>query len=209
MTLYFFVAHLDDFEISCLGFLLRNHSLYNNIEIITASTWAPKVSIWERNLSLIEEMCGRKIKYTNLGFDQRSLTTNFDLVKDKIYKSIDFKQGVFDLVTHDSEDCHTDHTSLHYISKGLYKYCNKFITFYSPSSLNFVPNYWLGLESEEFNIKKKMLNFYDINVEQSYSKLGYYLQSESHYDFGTRYFHENFTKGKYKHYECYRILKWI
>ena len=91
----------------------------------------------------------------------------------------------------------------------MYKYCEKFITCYSPSSVGFEPNYWIGMTKDQFDLKKHMMYKYDINMEQSYTKKGYYLKSESNYDFGTRYYHENFVNsGDERHYECYKILKW-
>ena len=50
---------------------------------------------------------------------------------------------------------------------------------------------------------------YDINNEQSYTKLGYYLQSEEHYNIGRAHVLENYVFDDYKHYEIYKILKWL
>jgi len=208
-NLLFFLAHLDDFELACYGYLIKNHKDYQNITIVMASTWGPKVKIWEENLQMLEKMIDRKIDYINLGQEQRRLNTNFDSLKDDFYNTIDFKKYRFDIITHDMNDCHTDHVVVHNIAKGMYKYCERFITVYSPSSANFNPNYWIGLNKEEYLKKKQMLDKYDINVEQSYSKLGYYLQSDLHYDIGSCYFHENFVNVDYENYECYKILKWV
>tara|TARA_A100001515_G_scaffold144411_2_gene148358 strand:+ start:364 stop:996 length:633 start_codon:yes stop_codon:yes gene_type:complete len=207
--LIFFLSHLDDFELSCYGFLIKNFEEYEEITIVIASHWEPKVKIWQENLKLFEKKIKRKINYINLGYGQRTLTTNFDELKDKFYNIIDFKSSRFDIITHDDNDCHTDHVSVHNIAKGIYKYAQKFLTVYSPSSINFSPNYWIGLDEQQFKHKKQMLDKYDINVEQSYTKLGYYLQSDTHYDIGSCYFHENFVNVDYSNYECYKILKWI
>lgn len=203
------MSHLDDFEMSCYGYLINNYRDYDEVLVVVASFWEAKASIWAENLEAIEQEIGKKITYINLGYGQRTLTSNFDKVKDDFYKLIDFKNCRFDIITHDSNDCHTDHTCLHNIAKGMYKYTQRFITVYSPSSINFAPNYWIGLNEQQFVNKKQMLDKYDISVEQSYTKLGYYLQSETHYDIGSYYFHENFVNVDHSNYECYKILKWI
>lgn len=201
---------MDDFEISCLGYILKHKSDYDVIHCVVATTWEAKKNIWQTNLQLIEDEIGKKITYTNLEFEQRKMQSSFDEIKDKFYKVIDFNRSSrFDILTHDANDCHTDHVAAHVISKGLYKYADKFITVYSPSSANFNANYWVGLTVEQYELKKKLLDKYDINVEQSYTKLGYYLQSNQHYDIGSAYYIENFVHSDYKHYESYKILKWV
>jgi LmbE family N-acetylglucosaminyl deacetylase len=208
-SLIFFVSHLDDFEISCLGYLLKHHEEYDKIVCVVATEWAGKIDIWDQNLKSIEERLGRKITYLNLKYEQRRLMNMFDDVKDSFYRDIEFGKDLrFDIVTHDPGDCHTDHVATHQIAKGLYKYADRFVTIYSPSSSNFQANYWIGLTDEDYSLKKTMLDKYDINAEQSYTKLGYYLQSDKHYDIGSAYYLENFVHNKHTHHECYRILKW-
>ena len=208
-SLIFFLGHLDDFEISCLGYLMKHHQQYDEIRCVIASYWEPKAAIWRNNLADIHRSINREIKYENLGFEQRSLTSNFDKLKDKFYKSIDFDSSHrFDIVTHDAGDCHTDHTSVCAISRGLYKYTNRFVAVHSPSSIEFKPNYWIGLNKLQFALKKKMIDRYNIGTEQSYSKSGYYLQSDCHYNIGNAYYMENFVHTDEPHCECYRILKW-
>ena len=204
--LYFFVAHLDDFEISCIGYLYKNHASYGKINVIVATTWSPKDVIWEENLQLLRSELKIDINYINLGFEQRLLMTNFDLVKDAFYKEIDFNQR-FDIITHDSEDCHTDHIACNQMATGLFKYANKFATIYSPSSKHFKANYWVGLPEFVYELKKKCVDKYNINNEQSYSKLGYYMQSEEHYNIGRSYYLENFVHQDFQYYETYRVLK--
>ena len=46
-TLYVFVAHIDDLEFSCLGYLLNTY--YNRIKIVIATTWEPKAKVFEKN----------------------------------------------------------------------------------------------------------------------------------------------------------------
>jgi hypothetical protein len=203
------MSHIDDFEISCLSYLFKHKDEYRDIKCIVATTWDAKKEIWKENLSAIEEKIQRKISYENLGFEQRKMQTNLDDIKNSLYGKISFdKSSRFDIISHDFNDCHTDHLAAHLISKGLYKYSDRFITVYSPSSSKFDANYWINLTDEDFEFKKLMLDKYDINVEQSYTKLGYYLQSEKHYDIGSAYYLENFVHKHYNHYECYRILKW-
>lgn len=204
--LYFFLGHLDDFEISCIGFLYENHKNYDNIKIVIASQWESKKYIWKNNLKEIEKHFGIDISYVNLGFDQRTLMTNFDDVKDKFYTNIDFNNR-FDIVTHDLEDCHTDHVACNMIANGMFKYTSSFYTVYSPSSRNFKANYWIALPDFIYSLKKKCVDKYDISNEQSYSRLGYYIQSEVHYNIGMSYHLENFVHQDSSFYETYRILK--
>ena len=208
INLYIPTAHLDDFECSCFGFLFKHHHEYNKIHIITATTWPNKVPVWDQNLKCFPKEILDKIVYTNLGFEQRTLPTNFDKVKDKIYSLFDFTER-FDILSHDANDTHTDHIVLNQILMGIYKYCNKFITYHSPSSIKFDPNYWIGLSNEVFKIKKESLDRYNIHKEQSYTKSGYYLQSEEHYNIGRAHVLENYVFDDYKNYEIYKILKWL
>jgi len=112
-------------------------------------------------------------------------------------------------LTHDKEDCHTDHTACFTTAKGMFKYCNRFLTIYSPSSAGLNPNFFVGMSKEQYNIKKKALDKYDIQKEQSYTKLGYYLQSEEHYNIGRAHVLENYVFDDYPHYEIYKIMKWL
>ena len=50
---------------------------------------------------------------------------------------------------------------------------------------------------------------YDIAKEQSYSKLGYYLDSEELWNIGKSYQIESFVHTDCDYYEVYRILKWL
>lgn len=204
--LYFFIAHLDDFEISCLGYLFKNKHQYNNINIIISTNWAPKKEIWKENLELIKSKLDINVDYINLDYNQRTLMSNFDNLKDDFYKQINFNNR-FDIVTHDSEDCHTDHIACNIIATGLFKYTNKFVTIYSPSSKNFKANYWIGLTKKTYQFKKECIDKYNINNEQSYTKLGYYIQNEDHYNIGKSYYLENFVHQDCDYYETYRILK--
>ena len=129
-------------------------------------------------------------------------------MKDAFYKKINFDKR-FDLLTRDGNDSHTDHVAVSLVAKGMYKYCNRFVTIYSPSSVHFDSNYYIGLSSQVFSIKRKALDEYDISKEQSYSKWGYYLQSEEHYNIGRAYVLENFAFDDYENYEIYRIFKWL
>ena len=113
------------------------------------------------------------------------------------------------MLSHDVNDTHTDHIVLNQIAMGLYKYCNKFVTYHSPSSIKFDPNYWIGLTDSVFKIKKESLDRYNIQKEQSYTKSGYYLQSDEHYNIGRAYLLENFSHDDYQYYEAYKILKWL
>jgi len=132
--------------------------------------------------------------------------TVFDSLKDDFYNIVDFNSR-FDIVTHDSEDCHTDHLACSMIASGLYKYADKYVTIYSPSSKNFKANYWIGLPKDVYKLKKGCIDKYNIENEQSYTKLGYYIQSENHYNIGKAYYLENFVHQDFEHYETYRVMK--
>tara|TARA_R110002126_G_scaffold140855_2_gene285696 strand:- start:1245 stop:1880 length:636 start_codon:yes stop_codon:yes gene_type:complete len=204
--LIFFIGHIDDFEISCLGYLFKNYHKYDKVNIFIATSWTLKRDIWKENLKIIETYLKIAINYKNFGYKQRRLNDCFDDLKDDFYKSVDFNQRV-DIVTHDNDDCHTDHIACHNIAMGLFKYTNNFTTIYSPSSRSFKANYWTGLTKDEFAIKKMCIDKYNIKNEQSYTKLGYYMQSESHYNIGKAYYLENFVHQDFDFYETYRVLK--
>ena len=209
--LVFLLAHLDDFELSCLGYLLKHGKEYDKIKCIIASTWEIKEKVWNKNIQEIEKFTGLKINYINLKFNQRRLTSEFDDVKDAAYNSLGLNhQKRFDIVTHDANDCHSDHTAIHSIAKGMYKFTNRFVTIYSPSSSKFSPNMWIGMSEKEYLLKQKIITAYEINQEQSYTNLGSYLKPEGLEKFTrSSYFLENFVYFDYSHYECYQILKWI
>lgn len=211
-----FAAHIDDVELSFWGYISKHYDEYDKIKVIIASDWEPKHKVWEENLDSMNNYIScttvphrdNVIEYTNLGFDSRCLTTDFDNVKDKFYKLLDFSRR-FDILTHDEKDCHTDHSAVNSIAMGMYKYSNRFITVYSPSSTHFSANYWIPLDEGQWHLKKEMCAKYDIKKEHSYTKLGYYLDSEEHWNIGKAYQMENFVHTDYDHYEVYRILKWL
>ena len=203
---YFFVAHLDDFEISCIGYLSHYAKDYDNINVFIATNWDKKKDIWKENLKLIQQNLGIKINYHNFEYKQRTLMKNIDDLKDDFYKKIDFNKR-FDIISHDENDCHTDHVACNLISLGMFKYASKYVTIYSPSSRSFGANFWVGLSNDLYQLKKTCIDKYNIDNEQSYSKLGYYMQSESHYNIGKSYYLENFTHQDCEYYETYRVLK--
>lgn len=208
--LIIFVAHLDDVELSCLSYIFKNHTIYKSIKIFVASYWEPKDKIWQKNLKKIKLRCkGTEIEYINLQHKQRTLMSNLDFVKDIFYKKIDFgKNKRYDILTHSIEDCHTDHVAVGYISKGILKYTDRYVLIHSPSVSNFDPNYWVSLSVDDYLIKKDMCDNYTITKEQSYTKVGHYLQSEKHYNIGRAYQMENFVHLDDEYSECYKILKW-
>ena len=93
------------------------------------------------------------------------------------------------------------------IAGGMFKYANKFVTVYSPSSKNFKANYWVGMPKEIFALKKKCVDKYNIGNEQSYTKMGYYMQNDEHYNIGKSYYLESFAYQDFEFYETYRVLK--
>tara|TARA_R110002012_G_scaffold237894_1_gene411645 strand:- start:10 stop:624 length:615 start_codon:yes stop_codon:yes gene_type:complete len=202
-TLYIFVAHIDDLEFSCLGYLLNNE--YNKIKIVISTTWKPKTKVFNTNLNILNKY--KKLEYVNLGFDQRLIPTHFDKVKNAFYKQIDFTED-FDILTHDKSDAHTDHKALHEIALGLYKYTNRFITIYSPEAINFTPNYFIELSKEQLNLKKQLLDNYNFNEEQSYTKKGKYFE-DNRINISTFYALENFHNKDMEGCEIYKIHKWL
>lgn len=209
-NLIVFLAHIDDIELSCLSYVFKNYKEYDEINFYLATKWQPKEQLWSQNLEKIRLRCPDiKINYFNLEYNQRILMTKFDKLKDKFYSQIKFSKNTkIDMLTHDLEDCHTDHVAIAMISKGLFKYTDRYITVYSPSTTNFKPNLWIELSEEDYFLKKEMCDVYNVNNEQSYTNLGYYLQSESHYNIGKAYEIENFAVASSKYSECFKILKW-
>ena len=128
-----------------------------------------------------------------------------DDLKDSVYKGINFKRN-FDILSHDDKDLHTDHQVCNEIMMGLLKLSDRFVTYYSPSSLNFEPNYFIELSKEQYDFKTKTISRYDIKKDHSYSKVGYYL--DSHWNIGMAYVMENCAKYKSEYYDIYKIKKW-
>ena len=89
---------------------------------------------------------------------------------------------------------------------GLYKLSERFLTYYSPSSLNFEPNYFIELTEKQYKVKTEAIESYDIQKDQSYSKVGYYLSG--HWNIGMAYVMENCAKYKSEYYDIYKIKKW-
>ena len=208
-NLYIFMAHLDDFECSCFAYLSKYKQNYDKINLIVASFWEPKSKISDDNIKEIEKSLGIEIKYQNLMFEQRKLTSMIDAVKEKFYGCINFQEN-FDILTHSEDDVHTDHTAVSKIAEGLIKYAQMYTTVYSPSSYRFDPNLFIAMEEPLFLLKKKCLDKYNIQNEQSFTKLGYYLQSDDHYNIGKSYFLERFAnRHDIKYSEIFRIEKII
>ena len=61
-----FIAHLDDFECSCYGYVFKHYGEYENIKIITASMWEDKRVIWQNNLEMFPAKVFNKIEDINL-----------------------------------------------------------------------------------------------------------------------------------------------
>jgi len=203
------MAHLDDFECSCFAYLSKYGKNYNNIHLIVAAFWEPKSQISDENVREVEKFIGKEIKYQNLMFEQRKLTSMIDDVKDKFYNCINFQES-FDILTHSNEDVHTDHTAVSRICEGIIKYAQMYTTVYSPSSYRFNPNLFIAMEEPAFQLKKRCLDKYNIQNEQSFTKLGYYLQSDDHYNIGKAYFLERFAnRHDIRYSEVYRIEKII
>ena len=206
--LHVLCAHLDDFEISCNGYIFKHHKQYKNIYIHVATNNDHKELITVENLQLLTDILPSttsKLHYKQHDFHSTRLRSEMDDLKDSIYTSIDFKRN-FDILSHDSNDLHTDHQVCYEIMMGLLKLSDNFITYYSPSSLNFEPNYFIELTEEQYKFKTETIGKYDIEKDQSYTKVGYYLNE--HWNIGMAYVMENCAKYKSEYYDIYKIKKW-
>jgi len=204
--LHILCAHLDDFEISCNGYIFKHHKQYENIYIHVATNNDHKEPITLENLEELNiELLDRPLIYKQHNFHSTRLRNEMDDLKDSIYTSIDFKRN-FDILSHDSNDLHTDHQVCYEIMMGLLKLSDRFVTYYSPSSLNFEPNYFIELNKNQWNFKNKTIGKYDIEKDQSYTKVGYYLNE--HWNIGMAYVMENCAKYKSEYYDIYKIKKW-
>jgi len=206
--LIIFVAHIDDAEFCTYGYLFKHYKEYEKIKIITATSWHKKIPIWNENKKKLPKKILDKIVDINLNFEQKKIFKNLDEVKDSFFCHIDFDKR-FDLLVHDEHDCHTDHVALNLISKGIYKYCNRYITIHSPSSVNFQGNYYIPLSKKIFKLKSESLARYDIKKDQSYTGTGYYLYNKEYSNIARSYVLQNFTFYDYDLYEIYKIIKWI
>lgn len=203
--LHIVCAHLDDFEISCYGYVFKHSDRYEKIYLHLATNNDYKEPITIKNLSHLNQTLGRPIIYKQHNFHSTRLRSEMDDLKDSIYTSIDFKRN-FDILVHDSNDLHTDHQVCYEIMMGLLKLSDRLFTYYSPSSLNFEPNYFIELTPEQYKIKTDAISSYDIQKDQSYSKVGYYLNE--HWNIGMAYVMENCAKYKSEYYDIYKIKKW-
>ena len=205
--LHVLCAHLDDFEISCNGYIFKHHKQYENIYIHVATNNDHKEPITIENLENLYNILKEetKIHYKQHDFHSTRLRNEMDDLKDSIYTSIDFKRN-FDILSHDSNDLHTDHQVCYEIMAGLLKLSDRFVTYYSPSSLNFEPNYFIELTEEQWNFKNETIQKFDIEKDQSYTKVGYYLNE--HWNIGMTYVMENCAKYKSEYYDIYKIKKW-
>ena len=206
--LHILCAHLDDFEISCNGYIFKHHKQYENIYIHVATNNDHKEPITIENLQFLTDILSSTtstIHYKQHDFHSTRLRNEMDDLKDSIYTSINFKRN-FDILSHDSNDLHTDHQVCYEIMMGLLKLSDNFITYYSPSSLNFEPNYFIELTEDQYKFKTKTIGKYDIEKDQSYTKVGYYLNE--HWNIGMAYVMENCAKYKSEYYDIYKIKKW-
>ena len=203
--LHILCAHLDDFEISCYGYIFKHHKQYENIYLHLATNNDHKEPITKANLQLLESIIERPLIYLQHNCHSTRLRSEMDDLKDLIYRSIDFKRN-FDILSHDSNDLHTDHQVCYEIMMGLMKLSDRFVTYYSPSSLNFEPNYFIELTKPQYDEKIRGISCYDIEKDQSYTKVGYYLNE--HWNIGMAYVMENCAKYKSEYYDIYKIKKW-
>ncbi len=211
-NLYIFTAHLDDIEISTYGYIFKHYKEYDNIRFVIATTWEPKTLPWKQNLAELEKILSVNINYKNLMLPQRTLNKNLDDCKDMFYSYLDYSTP-FDILTHDGNDAHTDHVAVHNISRGMYKLCDRFLTIYSPSSINYSCNYYIHLSDDTLELKQRAIDRYDHSKEQTYTKNDYYFSDDwVHNSVPTARVVENYSNWlTNKSHECeiYNILKWV
>ena len=205
-VLYIVTAHLDDFELSCLAYLFKHVSDYKKIYLLVSSNNNFKDSVTKANIEEIQSNLGMCVEYKNFNFQAQKLQLKFDELKHEIYSTIDWHDR-FDVLTHTNNDLHTDHHAISTISMGLFKYCEKYIEFYSPSSKNFSPNYFIPMSDDLYQLKNTCCLRYDIQKDESYTKMGYYL--EDHRNLGKLYTYENHVKYTSEYFEVYNIKKHI
>ena len=203
--LHVLCAHLDDFEISCNGYIFKHHNRYENLYVHVATNNKHKEPITIENLRELSKIITKPLIYRQHDYNSTRLRKEMDDLKHSVYLGIDFKRN-FDILSHDSKDLHTDHQVCNEIMMGLLKLSDRFVTYYSPSSLNFEPNYFIELSKEQYDFKTKTISRYDIKKDHSYSKVGYYL--DSHWNIGMAYVMENCAKYKSEYYDIYKIKKW-
>ena len=202
--LYVLTAHLDDFELSCLAYLFKHAAEYSSIHLIVASTNDFKNGVTLENIGSIKKLIKSTIDYKNCGFRAQALQSYFDELKHEIYTMIDWHSS-FDVMTHTIDDLHTDHQVIANIAMGLFKYCEKYTEFYSPSTKDFSPNYFIPMSSELYALKDFCCQKYDIQKDESYTKMGYYL--DDHRNLGKLYTYENHVKYTSEYFEVYSIKK--
>ena len=93
-------GHLDDFELGCIGYVIRHRDEYANIKLYLATNNDYKEPINTQNLKELSKYIGKEIESINLNYDATRLKTQFDDLKDDFYKLIDFNSS-FDLLTQD------------------------------------------------------------------------------------------------------------
>ena len=202
-------SHLDDFELGCVGFIIKHSKEYNNIFLYVATNNDYKEPITLSNLDKVNKYISKDIKYLNFNYDATKLKTQFDKLKDDFYQLINFDSS-FDLLTHDDKDLHSDHIACSDMARGLFKYCESYITLHSPSCLNFSPNYFIPLSEDDFSLKVDLISQYDIQKDHSYSKIRYYL-SDEYLNIGKSYVMENYVRlymQKHKYFDIYNLKKW-
>ena len=84
-------SHLDDFELGCVGFIIKHYNEYKNIFLYVATNNDYKEPITLNNIIKINNHISKDIKYSNFNYGATKLKTQFDELKDEFYKLIDFR----------------------------------------------------------------------------------------------------------------------
>ena len=92
--LHILCAHLDDFEISCYGYVFKHHKQYENIYLHLATNNDHKEPITLENLEELNiELLDRPLIYKQHNFHSTRLRNEMDDLKNSVYTSIDFKRN--------------------------------------------------------------------------------------------------------------------
>ena len=73
-----YIAHIDDFECACYGYVLNHYKDYDKVKVITATTWPAKVPVWDTNKKALPADLQEKLVDINLEFEARTLWSNLD-----------------------------------------------------------------------------------------------------------------------------------
>jgi len=163
MNYLFIVAHADDFEISCAGFLMNRLKEGNKCHLTVLTSGDDKIRKLEQ-LDTIK-LLNSKFNQNKILFTSEHLTFIDSKLKNNLSDIINYteekikKLKIDVVITHYPDDTHKDHRS---VSEAVSDASRKtsILYFESPNTQNFNPNYFVKLTQEDIDIKIKMLKFH-------------------------------------------------